>query len=163
MIEIGQHVKCLLKNNSVVEGTVMEWEDTHVKLEALDHSSILIIHHPQEDIILTKIVLDDDVADDYKEPAETPIRTDLEEEFDQAYNQPSGNDLRTKRLAELRIEMANHEKKMVREKLRHHHLGEVKKVEYGTPGFLKKPSTQQHSSPQTTSGIGCHKQRPVDD
>jgi hypothetical protein len=139
--EVGQHVKCMLKNGALAEGIVEEWYNNYVKLLACDHSSIIIIHHPEEDIVLTKIILDDDIAVQYKEPAETPPKNSAEAEFQKIVREPS-SDLRNKRLAELKVELAKEERKIIAEKLRDHHIGEVKKVQYGIPGFLKKPRTE---------------------
>ncbi len=143
MIPDGAHVKCLLRNNAMVEGIVEEWYGNFVKLISLDRTNIFIIHHPEEDIVLTKIILDDDIAEkeelDRKPPAEPS--SGLEEQFQEVYESPS-DDLRVKRLAELRIEMAKHDKEIVAKQLRNHVIGETKKVEYGTPGFIKKPSTK---------------------
>lgn len=170
--EIGQHVKCMLRNNTIIEGIVEEWYGNYVKLISLDKGSIFIIHHPDQDIILTKIVLDDDVAEDVKEPAEqvgasvlseSREQESLEEQFQQVYDEPSGEPNRIKRLAELRITMAKADKEIVAKQLKNHNIGEVKQVQYGYPGFIKKPSAQQHSTPQTQGSIGCRKQRPVDE
>lgn len=193
--ETGQHVKCMLRNNTIIEGIVEEWYGNYVKLMSLDKGSIFIIHHPEQDIILTKIVFDDDVAEDVKEPAEqveffVPSTDDaksddvllykdgkmvwtnpnenqesesLEEQFQQVYDQPSNDPDRIKRLAELRIEMAKADREIVAKQLKNHNIGEVKQVQYGYPGFIKKPRAQQHSAPQTQGSIGCRKQRPVDE
>lgn len=138
--EVGQHVKCMLKNGALAEGIVEEWYNNYVKLRACDHSSIIIIHHPEEDIVLTKIILDDDIAD-YKEPAENSTNNPVETELQKVIQEASG-DLRNKRLAELKIELAREERRIIAEKLKDHHIGEVKKVQYGIPGFLKKPRSE---------------------
>lgn len=138
--EVGQHVKCLLKGGAVAEGIVEEWFNNYVKLRSCDGTGIFIIHHPNEDIVLTKIILDDDIAN-YKEPAEPPSQPSsaLEAQFLQTLQEPVSN-LRTKKLAELRVELAKQDRKIIADKLKDHHISEVKKVQYGVPGFLKKPS-----------------------
>jgi hypothetical protein len=188
--ETGQHVKCLLRNGAIAEGIVEEWFGNYVKLISLDHGSVLIIHHPDQDIMLTKIVLDDDIAEDYKEPAESitgvPAPSDedppsgafisykdggitwtnpeeLQAEFEEVLEQPSSDPNRIKRLADLRIMMAEADRKIIEDKLKDHNINEVKKVEYGYPGFFKKSSAQQHPAPQTQGGTGRRKQRPVDE
>jgi hypothetical protein len=136
MPEKGQHVKCLLRGNTLAEGTIEEWRDNVVKLLSLDEKSLLIIHHPQDDIILTKIILCDVVVD-----AKDKIvakQSELEEQFQQVYEQPSGDDLRTKSMVELKSLMAAQEKKIIAEKLKDHKIAEVKEVKYGYPGFLSK-------------------------
>ena len=59
--DTGSHVKLILKNNTVVEGIVEEWFANYVKLKSLDGQSVMIIPHPNEDIMLIKIFLADPV------------------------------------------------------------------------------------------------------
>jgi len=134
--EVGQHVKCLLKNNTIAEGIVEEWYNNYVKLKALDGKSYLIIHHPNEDIMLTKVMVEE------KEENSAPPPT-LEKVIQEAPVEPIDQmALDAKSKAELQIEMAKQEREIVAAKLREHHIGEVKKVKYGQPGFFKKPSTK---------------------
>ena len=141
----GQHIKCVLRTGMMAEGIVEEWLDNFVRLRSLDGESILIIPHPNEDIILIKIVLE-------KPKSEAQIigdkirakqkETSLEQEFQEVYDQPSEDDLRVKKMAELKILMAEQDKKIIADKLKDHHIGDARKVEYGTPQFYKKPSTK---------------------
>lgn len=145
--EVGSHVKCLMKNNTIAEGIVEEWYGNYVKLKALDGQSYMIIHHPNEDIMLTKVMLDNN-SEELPAPDPTPtppksqaqviadkIRAKAEEKVEPIDEQA----LDAKSKAELQIELAKQEREIVAAKLRDHHVGDVKKVKYGQPGFLPKP------------------------
>jgi hypothetical protein len=144
----GQHVKCVLRTGAMAEGIVEEWNInaafaggkfiSNVQLRSLDGESILIIPHPDEDIMLIKIVLE-------KPKSEPKIltkqkETSLEKEFQEVYDQPSDDDLRVKKMADLKILLAEQDKKIIADKLKDHRIGDARKVEYGSPQFYKKPS-----------------------
>ena len=141
----GQHVKCVLRTGAMAEGIVEEWFNNVVQLRSLDGESILIIPHPNEDIMLIKIVLDKpkSEAEVIKEKIiKKQTHSDLEKELQKVYEQPSGDDLRTKKMVELKVLMAEQEKKIIADKLKDHRIGDTRKVEYGQPEFYKKPRTQ---------------------
>lgn len=145
--KVGQHVKCILRNGALAEGIVDEWYNNIVVLKSLDGESVLIITHPAEDIMLIKILLDK--APEKETPKEPndygPTEEDVNQfcsSFDEPavdYNKPD----ELKSLAELRIEKAKQERRIIAEKLREHRPS-IKggKVEYGYPGLGKKPRTQ---------------------
>lgn len=146
MFKSGAHVKLLLIGGGYVEGIVEEWGTT-VKLKSIAEESILIIHHPERDIVVTKFfdqknedIVEANVNDDVEEEIiqAKPIYV-LEKEFEETYDLPSDDDLRIKKLSELRIELNNQERKMIADKLKDQKIEKVKKVEYDYPGFFKKP------------------------
>jgi hypothetical protein len=149
--QVGQQVKCILRTGAMVEGIVEEWGET-VQMLSLDGESILIIPRPSEDIMLIKILLiseEEIPKESFKDPElvvaisnNVPYPNSLEEEFDEVYNQPSGDDLRTKKMAELKILLAEQDKKIVSEKIKDHHIGNTRKVEYGFPQLNKIKSPQ---------------------
>lgn len=124
--KVGEHIKCVLLNNCIAEGKVVEWGD-ECTLSSLDECSFILIS--RKDIVLTKIFKKMQI-------------TSIENKFEEEYKKPSDDDLRTKNLAELKIELIEQEKKIVANKLKAHHIGQNKKVEYGQPGFFKKSSTE---------------------
>jgi len=138
----GQHVKCILRNNTIVEGIVDNWRgDIHsglTQLRSLDGDSILIIPN-LDDVMLIKIMLEKpkSLTAEIKEKIEK--KSQLNKEFIEVYEQPSNDDLRTKKLAELKILLVAQEKKIIADKMKDHHLSGVKAVQYGQPGFLTKP------------------------
>lgn len=148
--ETGQHVKCLLKNNTIAEGIVEEWYNNYVKLKALDGKSYLIIHHPNEDIMLTKVVLDESSENSpAPDPTPTPksqaqiVADKIRAKKAEGNAEPIDElTLDAMSKAELQIELAKQEREDVAAKLRDHLIGDVKKVKYGQPGFFKKPSAK---------------------
>lgn len=155
--ETGQHVKLILKNNTLVEGIVEEWFNNYVKLKSLDEKSILIIPHPNEDIMLIKILLTDfpklefvklekDNGTEVVTSSEA-YRVDseiasLQEQFQHTLALPSDTPDRLKTLAELKRLMNEQERKIVSEKVKNHYIDGTRKVQYGYPGFFKKPRTK---------------------
>lgn len=139
--QAGQHVKCVLRTGTMAEGIVEEWNNNVVQLRSLDGESILIIPHPNEDIMLIKIVLGKpkDHVEEIKEKS-TENKSELEEKFQTIYEQPSDDNLRTKKMVELKILMIEQDKKIVADKLKDHRIGDTRKVEYGQPKFFSKPS-----------------------
>ena len=147
---LGRHVKCFLRNSTVVEGVVEKWGET-LELQSLDGKSLLIIHQPAQDIMLTKVLLSEDVVEPAQEPQppqppvrgrmflhDEPIEVQAEEEID-----PMA--LQAKSTAELRIELAKQERKIIAGKLKDHRpdsLQAPRKVKYGQPGFFKKQSAE---------------------
>src|ERR1700679_3910433 len=55
----GQHVKCFMRSTMVLEGIVEEWTDSQVVLKSLDEKSLMIVHRPVDDIVLTKVILEE--------------------------------------------------------------------------------------------------------
>lgn len=148
----GQHVKCILRNGAVAEGIVVEWLASEVQLRSLDAESILIITHPAEDIILIKIItgmpkIDLPLVDEVTDTTDVvtsqifyTAKDELEQRFQEASKLPSDDPERIKTLAKLRIMMAEQDKKILSEKVRNHYPSETRKIKYGYPGFIKKPS-----------------------
>lgn len=128
----GQYVKLIFRNSTQVEGFVEEWLENSAVLKSEDGGSLLLVMNLEQDVMAIKIVLEPQT--------QTTIQSklqDLQEEFDDVYEQPSNDDLRTKKLAQLRIAMNEQEKKIVSEKLKQHVPNSVSGVKYGNP-FNKK-------------------------
>ena len=156
--QIGQHVKCLLRTGVLAEGIIEEWGEKTVQLRSLDEENILIITHPNDDIMLIKIILNDQpaVAEITEKVTEITEKIrkkelknsykfnhpDLEEKFQEVYEKPSNDDLRLKQLADLKVLLIEQEKKIIIDKLKEHHIGPVNKAKYGQPGFLSLKSTK---------------------
>lgn len=149
----GQHVKCVLRTGAVVEGIVQEWANNKVQLRSVDGESVLIIPHPEEDIMIIKIILTmpkinlptvDKMEDRTEIETSQVLRSiegSLEYKFQEAEKLPSDDPLKMKTLAELRAALLAQEKKIISEKLRNHYISNTKKAQYGYPGPNKKSST----------------------
>ncbi|SRR5713101_1252016 len=122
----NQHIKCIFKNGTALDGIVEVWSENESILKSMIDQSIVIIPHTSEDIMLIKIILSPAIQ----------IKTKLEQQFEQTQQQPSSDDLRIKKLAELKIMMANADRKIIANKLKEHQIGETKKVNYEQPRFF---------------------------
>ena len=119
--EVGEHVKCLLVNNTLIEGCVMLWGVNSVKLKSLDGDSVFIIHNSDRDIVMTKVIINQPGAPpEPKIPVPLEGATNLEKRWQETYNGPSDDELRTKKLAELKVLMIEQEKKIIKDKMRTH-------------------------------------------
>src|SRR5271166_640284 len=83
--EKGQHVKCFMRSTMVLEGIVQEWADTQIVLKSIDDESILIVHHPADDIILTKVMLTKapEIVEEVLPPEPTEMQQQIKEKLDE--------------------------------------------------------------------------------
>ena len=142
-LEKEQHIKILFKNGASVEGIVECWEPGNYKLKSLNDSSLLIIISPEEDIMIIKVILkekeqslpkQDFLDETIKEQANN--NTQLTQITEDVIDNLSAQDLRTKKLVELKQAAAKIEREDIASKLRNHKIGEIKEVNYGYPSFL---------------------------
>ena len=136
-LEQGQHVKCFMRSTMVLEGLVEEWTEAQVVLKSLDGQSLMIIHSPGTDIMITKVILE--------EPQEIPEET-VERKLPQEWRgvqpkewiqeklaevlEPTGDeDLDKLNVEQLRRLVQEQEKQMIAQK---------KKEHFGTPGAPKR-------------------------
>jgi len=130
----GQHIKCVLRNNLIIDGIVDSWSDDKSVLLSRDGASASVIQHTLQDVVVIKII--------FKNLLQT--KESLEQKFNETLSNPS-DDLRLKNLAELKTLMIEQEKKIISEKLKDHQIGNVRKVEYEQPRFFKMPSIKSNS------------------
>ena len=116
--EKGQHVKCFMRSTMVLEGIVEEWSDTQVVLKSLADQSVLIIHRPNEDIAVTKVVLE--------EPQEKPklelpeIKQAVKDKLEEVLNSTDDAELDKMNIQQLRQLVAEQEKKIISDKIKDH-------------------------------------------
>ena len=143
---IGKHVKCFLRNSMVLEGIAEEWTEQRVVLKSLDGKSMMFVHRPTEDIMMTKVMLEEStevipVENPPRDQAlvvalsnNNPVREKLHEVL-----QPTGDEeldkLNIKQLRDLVVEQ---DKKIIRDKTREH---------FGSPGAPRKVG--KYSTPQS--------------
>lgn len=136
--EKGQHVRCFMRSSMVLEGTVENWEAALVVLKSLDGKSMMIVHHPAEDIMLTKVILEteEEIPEEKEAPKEwTDAQQDIRGKLQEVMN-PSGDpDLDKMNLDQLRQLVAEQEKQIILQKRREH---------FGSPGRAKMTN---YSSP----------------
>jgi hypothetical protein len=127
-MEKGQHVKCFMRNSMILEGIIEDWALAEVILKSLDGKNIIIVHRPTEDILLTKIILQEDTVNALStkiSETKQEIREKLQEVL-----QPTGDVENDKlNLKQLRRLVKEQEKQMIANK---------KKEHFGTPNNAKR-------------------------
>jgi sRNA-binding regulator protein Hfq len=119
---LGQHVKCFLRNTMVLEGIAEEWSDTRVVLKSLDGKSLMIVHRPVEDIVLTKVVLEEpaEISKEAKVVEETEHKQRVKEKLNEVLLPTGDPDLDKSNIKQLRQLVVEQEKKIITEKRREH-------------------------------------------
>lgn len=147
--ELNQHIKCVFRNGTLIEGIVQVWSKDEAILTSLDGESKLIITNPTADIMLIKIVLKTAPKESSEKPKLNP--TELEQKFEEARAQPSDDPNRVTTMAELKVQLAEAERQITANKLRDWHIANPSGVEYksqhhilvGPPKPLKLPLTSK--------------------
>jgi wyosine [tRNA(Phe)-imidazoG37] synthetase (radical SAM superfamily) len=122
----GQFVKLIFHNGVQMEGVVVSWSTAESVLKAVDGVNFLIVSQTAQDVMAYKIVMD------HISPKELPKKFDeLVSQFREVYEQPSNDDLRTKKLAQLKIAMIDQEKKIVAQSLKNHTPSQIIGGSYG--------------------------------
>jgi sRNA-binding regulator protein Hfq len=150
MIEPGKHVKYFLRNGMVLEGIIEKDGGSEVVLQSLDGKSLMILHKPAEDIMMTKIILEE-VADEPapQEPApvaqttsNTPAQDPVSEKLQQVLQQDDP-DLQKMSIEELRQLVMEQDRQLIANK---------KKEHFGTAGAAKMTKYSSPYSPMRTVG-----------
>lgn len=135
-LEKDLHVKCILKNNALLEGIIKVWSDEEIILESLDRKSIMIVHGGTSDIVLTKVILEEDNTSELStENIQSAISEKIKNVLEIPAEETELKDKSVKELVDLRNEQ---ERRIIREKLKDHSATEIRTVQYGTPRFFKK-------------------------
>ena len=123
--EPGQHVKCFMRSTMVLEGIVQEWADTQIVLKSIDDESILIVHHPADDIILTKVILQvsQEIVEEVPTPEPTEMQQQIKEKLDEVLS-GEDSDLEKMNLQQLRKLVHQQDKAIITQK-RKEHFGEA--------------------------------------
>lgn len=144
-IEKGQHVKYFLRNGMVLEGFVEEDTAAKVVLKSLDGQSLMILHRPTEDIMMTKVVLGKFVPEsEVKDPtivvpmSNNSVKEKLHEVLEQ-----EDPDLQKLSIEELRQLIVEQERQLIANKKREH---------FGTPDAPKMTQYTTPYSPMRTVG-----------
>lgn len=134
-------VKIHFKSGLQLTGKVEKWAESEAILISSDGECRIIIPHPSDDIVAI-LILPDRANIKQKIVAKEEEKVILEKKLEETLKEPSGDNLRVKKLAELRILLAEQDKKIITDKLKDHHLPAPKEASYGYPRFYKKPSTK---------------------
>jgi sRNA-binding regulator protein Hfq len=139
MIDKGKHVKCFMRNGMVLEGIVQEWLPGQTVLKSLDSQNLIIVHRPNDDILLTKVVLEEpaEISEEAKVVEETEHKQHVREKLHEIM-QPTGDaELDQANIKQLRQLVVEQDMKIIREK-RKEHFGSPH-----APGKMSKYSTPQ--------------------
>jgi hypothetical protein len=134
-----QHVKCIFQNSTIIEGIVQSWDKDKAVLLSLADDSLMVIWHPEDDLMLVKIMPQKNEKETAPvAPSNRAILAKLEE-----VKQTDDPQLQSKSLQDLRGMVVDQEKKIIANKIvEHYQSGAGKKVKYGYPGFFQVKSTK---------------------
>jgi len=134
-IQPGQHVKCFFKIGTVIEGIIKSWSKDESELLSLNDNNLMVILHTNEDLMLVKIVLQENLEEEVpkrKTPQEwlnAQPKEKIKEKLAEAL-QPTGDlNIDNLNLTELRQLAHEQEKQMIAQK---------KKEHFGTPDAPKR-------------------------
>jgi len=137
----GQHVKYFMRSGMVLEGIVEESTGAQVVLRSLNDESLMIIHRPSEDIMLTKVMPPPEetpeVVEIEPEPSPQPpndMQVQIKAKLHEALKAEDPA-LQNMSLEELRQLVVEQEKQIIAQKRREH---------FGSPGAAKMT---QYSNP----------------
>jgi uncharacterized membrane protein YheB (UPF0754 family) len=159
--ETGQHVKCFMRSTMVLEGIIEEWSSNQVVLKSLDSESIMIIHRPQEDIMITKVVLEKISEEKPLNEAEKVKKKildkmEIKERLQQVLDPISDEELNKTNLKRLRELVVEQDKKLITQK-RQEHFGEPgaskRAASYSNPFLNKKSAYVPGVLPNTPGAI----------
>lgn len=139
--EPGQHVKCFMRSTMVLEGVVESWTDAQIVLKSLDGQSIMIVHRPAEDIMLTKVVLSapEEIAEETPKrevPKELDAKRDIREKLQEVMTPTGDIEIDKLNIEQLRQLVHDQDRKIIAQKRREH---------FGSPGAPKRAAG--YSSP----------------
>ena len=132
----SDNVKIFFKNGLQVEGKVYSWGKKKIQLVSDDGCNFMVIQNPKE-IVMYKITK---TVTDLNDKNFIPDKIEVEDysETFKSIEREDSLDLRAKNLADLHKLKIEKEKKEIANKLKEHHITEIKKVKYEQPGFFKK-------------------------
>ena len=137
-VNIGRYVKLFLRNGMALEGIVEESTSAQVVLRSINDQSLMIIHRPNEDIMLTKVMPDLPPVEIQEEVGPAPEPSEMQVKIKnklQETLQIENPELQNMSIEELRQLVAEQEKQIIAQK---------KKEHFGTPGAAKMT---QYSNP----------------
>lgn len=137
-VNIGQHVKLFLRTGMVLEGIVEESTGAQVVLRSLTDQSLMIVHRPGDDIMLTKVMPEAPIVEFQEIPEEvepTEIQTQIKAKLAEVIRPATDPNLQSMSIAELRQLVLEQERQIIAQKRREHFgsAGSAKMTRYSTP------------------------------
>lgn len=127
----GQYVQVIFRNETQLRGTIETWSDIKSVLILDDDNSCLIMNTAQ-DVMIVKILPKPKTQENLQQEM-----TQINTQFEQVKAEPSANDLRLKKLADLKKMMIEQEKRIVAEKVKSHTITESFRPQYNYPSFMR--------------------------
>lgn len=154
-LEAGQKVTLLFRTGISISGTIINWEKGEFIIKTNDEKSLLIIPSPKDDIMAIKVLLESNSKENInnlkvegniaqvndKDKLIEKQKEQLAEFNSNTDDSISEQEQKLKTLASLRLAKAKEDRDIIANKFKDHNISEIRKVEYGLPGFLKKSST----------------------
>lgn len=150
-----QYVKCFMRTGMLIEGIVEEWSDAQIILRSLDDQSLMIIHCPNEDIMLTKIMLKN-IEKSPVVPA-SQMQEKIKNKLYETQESADDPELQNKNIEELRQLVIEQDRQIIANKTKEHFgsagagqttkytnplINGNKESKHGTTRFYKKPRPQ---------------------
>jgi sRNA-binding regulator protein Hfq len=143
IIENGQRVKCFMRNSMVLEGIVDNWTAGEVVLKSIDGKNLMIVHHPLDDILVTKVVLEADEENSKEEnhkesplqPPHVDNKTPIKEKLAEVLQSSGDPELDKLNVQQLRTMVVEQEKQIISQKRKEHFgsVGNAKMTRYTSP------------------------------
>jgi hypothetical protein len=132
---INQHIKCIFRNGTVVEGMVEEWVPGAHYLRSLLDQSLMIILRPEDDIMMIKIMPDpsEEIVEDKLKNNSSPdqIQEQIRAKLKTVEDPNVDPELQALSITELRNLAIKQERQILVNKVREHFpSGSVKKSNY---------------------------------
>jgi sRNA-binding regulator protein Hfq len=132
--QVGQFVRLFFRNGIQLEGIIEKWSNAESVLKPNNDENRLLIMQTKQDVMICKIIAN------HVAPEELPKKlNELVSQFQEVYEQPSNDDLRTKSLAQLKMAMNKQEKQIIANKLKQHTPSNITRVNYGNPFTKSSP------------------------
>lgn len=141
MIEQGAKVKVFFRNSTQAEGIVEEWDNNEAVLISADGFNRFIIFDIKLDVLGVKIYYEEQEQEEQQNQQQVEVEKGMQEvqnQFEEVRNLPSQDDLRLKKLVDLKRLMIDQEKTIVANKLKEHVITEVRLPQYGIPNFAMR-------------------------
>jgi hypothetical protein len=112
----NQHIKCIFRNGTIIEGIVRVWEKDEAVLISIHDDSLMVILHPMEDVMLLKILPENESQKAEQSPIQEQIRQKLQE-VAQPSQEPA---LQQHTISQLRKLSQEQDRQMIANKIREH-------------------------------------------
>lgn len=122
-----QHIKCIFKNGTIVEGIVKEWGiNSSVILQSLTDQSLMIILHPKDDIMMIKIMAEqpeENLSEEIPDPPDTEpeiIQQQIRAKLKELERPMESLELQNKTIADLKKLAIEQDKQIMINKIKEH-------------------------------------------